>query len=283
MKKFSLMIGLLVIVWSTLLFLAYSDQKRETLDIYFLDIGQGDAALMRTPLGKNVLFDGGPDSAILPEIGKILPYYDQEIDLIVLSHPHADHLAGLVEVIKRYQVKAVVSSASYYKSEIYKEFLYEIKQQEIPYIIAEANQKFKIEEDIIIDILFPFVPVTGLEFKNLNNSSVVLQLNYGQSAILFSGDAEEELENVLIQADADVDANFLKVGHHASSTSSTEEYLLAVDPELAIISSGINNRYGHPHPDTLQMLESHDIDYLRTDTVGTIRLECTLNKCEIFK
>ena len=143
----------------------------EKFHIYFLNVDQGDSILIKTPQNHQILIDGGPQDFVLEELGKVMPFFDREIDLVVLTHPHADHLEGLVEVLKRFRVKAVLLSGVNVFDDTYKEFLKEIHVNNIPIYIAERKIDF-VFGDVMLDVLYPFYPIDGDVYENLNNSSI---------------------------------------------------------------------------------------------------------------
>lgn len=235
------------------------------LQIHALDIGQGDAILVTTPEQHHILVDGGPGSTVLRELPKVLPYLFNEIDLMVLTHPHADHVEGLVSILDRMEVSAVLMVGTEYGTEAYDSFLRKVAEKKLPVYIADDERDFRLGETTI-DVLFPFASIS--EIDNVNNASIVMRIEHGENEILLSGDAEIEEESKLIGLD--LDADILKAGHHGSRTSSTEEFLSEVSPELMIISSGEGNKYGHPHVETLGKAEDFGIDVMRTDQEGTV-------------
>lgn len=237
------------------------------LQIHALDIGQGDAILVTTPEQHHILVDGGPGNRILTELPKVLPYLFDEIDLVVLTHPHADHLEGLIPVLDRMEVGAVLMVGTEYETEAYDSFLRKVAEEKLPVYIADDERDFRLGETTI-DVLFPFASIS--EIDNVNNASVVMRIEHGEDEILLSGDAEIEEEKQLLGLD--LDADILKAGHHGSRTSSTEEFLREVSPKLMIISSGDGNTYGHPHVETLEKAEDFGIEVLRTDQEGTVSI-----------
>ncbi len=237
------------------------------LQIHALDVGQGDAILVSTPEQHHILIDGGPGNAVLTSLPKALPYLFGEIDLMVLTHPHADHVNGLVPILDRMKVKAVLLAGSEYESEAYAAFLKKISDKKIPVYIADDGRDFKLGETTV-DVLFPFDNIG--ETDNVNNASIVMKITNGEDSILLSGDAEIEEESQLLGLD--VDADILKAGHHGSRTSSTAEFLQKVSPEIMIISSGEGNDYGHPHSETLEKADDFGIEVLRTDTQGNVSI-----------
>ena len=264
----------MIFVVSTLivmdLALAHSLLKmNDDFTIYALNVGQGDAILITTPDQHHILMDGGDGNVILPELGEVLPYLYSEIDLLILSHPHADHVEGLIPVLQRFDVNNVLISAPAYDSLIYDAFLDKIDGKQV--FFADDDMDFRLG-DTFLDVLYPFDPFTGLEVENVNNVSPVIRVEYGGKSILLTGDAEQEVEAVLLAASVDVKADVLKAGHHGSRTSSTLAFLEAVDPAIMIISAGVDNSYGHPHEETLEKAADLGIQVFRTDLDGRIKL-----------
>lgn len=245
--------------------------QNKKLKIHFYDVGQGDAVYMRTSKGQDVLIDGGPSSAVLKKIGRDLPFYDRKIELIILSHPEADHLTGLVEVLKRYKVEQIIASEVENDTPVFKEWENLIEEKGIPVNYVLAGSQIVFDENIKMEILHP---TSGfLNNKELNNASLVAKLVFGQISFLFTGDIEKPAEKYLSETKGEIlNADVLKVAHHGSKTSSSKEFIGLVTPKYAIISAGRNNPYGHPHSSVLETLESFDIEILQTNRDGDI--EC---------
>lgn len=241
----------------------------ELLHVYILDIGQGDSILIRTPLQQNILVDGGPDDRVIQRISQILPFYEKTIDLIVLTHPHADHVNGLVDVLKRYNVKTVLLTGASYNYPGYVEFLNLINQKKIQVVMANPKQDLKLG-NILLDIIYPLESISGRSFENLNNSSMVFRLFHGSRKFYFTGDLELAGEENLLKSGLDLRADFLKAGHHGSRTSSSEALLDSIRPLYAGISCGIDNTFKHPHPETIKHLQARGISIYRTDLDGTV-------------
>lgn len=270
-KLFKILGSLLLLVSLLIGFAVNSQQNRQNLEIDFLDVGQGDAILIKTPYEQNILIDGGPNSKVLSQLGRNLAFFDKKIGLLVLTHPHSDHVAGLVEVLRRYQVKKVLMTGVVHTAPDYQAFLGEIKSQQIPVEYAVGIQDYNLGDDLMLKILYPLNDLRKQEIDNLNNSSIVLKLIYKNNSFLFTGDAEELVEIDLLAAKIDLHAQVLKVGHHGSKSSSSPAFLEAVKPQYAVISAGVNNDFGHPHLRTLDNLKKNNIEILRTDQRGTIK------------
>lgn len=243
------------------------------LIVDFLDVGQGDSILITTPDAQRILIDGGPEQTVLTELGEVMPFLHRRLDLVVLTHPHADHVMGLVQVLRRYDVGGVLISGVTYKSDIYDAFLAEVAEQHIPLTLADDDADWRWGE-VTFNVLYPFSLMMGASVDNVNNASVVLLIEYKGHRILLSGDVEQAIEAELLAARVDLDADIFKAGHHGSRTSSTEAFLDAVRPDSVIIQSGEGNSYDHPHPETLEHLTERDIDVYRNDLHGRVRVKC---------
>lgn len=276
-KRLYIVLGVLALLFSVialLLFWVYyrvPESASRKASIAFLDVGQGDAILIKTPFGQNILIDGGPDSSVIGKLEDELPWWDRTIDLAVLTHPHDDHVAGLIDVFKRYHVKKILYSGVVHDSPAYLEWLKLVRDQSVPLAIIDRPQKIIFGSDCFFDILYPRSSFLGLSVPNLNNSSLVAKFVCANDSVLFTGDAESEVEAELIEGGVDLHARILKTGHHGSDTSSSEKFIKAVSAEKAVISVGADNKFGHPSLRTLKRLERSDAEILRTDLSGTIR------------
>lgn len=271
--KIFILFGLITL---NLFFLFFVDQtETNELRIYFFDVGQGDSIFIETPNGNQVLIDGGPDNSVVHKLSKVMPFWDRTIDLVILTHPDADHLTGLIEVLKRYKVKAVMESGIECGKPDCLVWEGVKKKERAVNFSAKLGQKIVFDENIEILVLHPFEYLAGQKVSKANNSSIVAKLVYGGYSFLLAGDIEEQIERKLVLAGIDIDSDYLKVAHHGSKTSSADSFLDVVSPLLAFISSG--NRYGHPHKEVTERLENKGIKYYRTDTYGDILLRCKLN------
>jgi len=226
---------------------------------------------------QQVLIDGGPSPQLLAlELGDRMPFWDRTIELVVLTHPHDDHLSGLVEVLERYQVEQVFYPDLDYESSLYDEWGELIEEKGIPYTPAQARQEIDLGDGVIIRVVNPQTPqITGTEpdidTDIENNGSLVLRLSLGRVSFLLTADIMWEAEFALISRGAELASTVLKVAHHGSYTSTTTEFLAAVSPGVAVISVG-ENRFGHPHQEVLDQLEASlgAENLFRTDEQGTI-------------
>ena len=237
--------------------------------VHFLDIGQGDSELIELPNGEVMLIDGGnrDDSEFLVEYIKNL--HISKIDYVVATHPHEDHIGGLPEVIKTFDIGKIYMPKKTANTRIFESLVSEIKNKGLK--ITEANSGMNIldEKDLNISILAPI----STSYEKINDYSIVSKLKYKDISLLFTGDAERESEKQLLQSEMDLSADLLKIGHHGSNTSSSDEFLDEVKPKYAVISSEKGNNYGHPHKEVIDRLTSRNIKILRTDEMGTIVLE----------
>lgn len=258
--------GLAVLVWY-----AVFTESRSGLLVAFLDVGQGDAIFIQAENGNQVLLDGGPNKAVLRQLSKIMPFYDRSIDMLINSHPHADHLSGLVEVLKRYKVNSVVEPGTDSDSPEYQEWKTLLTDKKIPHFYGKRGMKINLDKNLYLEVLLPNVDVKNLD---PHAGMLVAKLVYGNTSYLLMGDAEKPLENYLVSLEGSrLKANVLKIGHHGSNKSTSEELLGFSSPDYAVISVGKNNSYGHPHKETLEILNRFGIKILRTDELGTIKIK----------
>lgn len=248
-----------------------SSQPDGRLHVYFLNVGQGDAILIRTPGGQNILVDGGPKNNILYELKNTLPAWDSLLDYVILTHPDRDHIEGLISVLKRYPVKHVLATGTYKKDYFSRRFFELIREKNIPLTIAHASSDLQFEPEVFLDVIFPFLQVIEFSEKT-NDSSLISKLIYGKNEILLTGDSEAATEQKLLAEGVALNADVLKVGHHGSKTSTSEDFLRAVNPAYAVISVGKDNSYHHPHPSVIKKLKQCDREILRTDRDGRIEM-----------
>lgn len=245
-----------------------------------LDVGQGDALLIRTPDGQDILIDGGPDESVLTPLGRVLPPGDRDIELMVLTHPHADHVDGLLSVTERYTVRSVVDTGVIFHEQSYEQWRRLLTEKKIPEHLAVAGQRYAVGAMATLDVLWPAAALDDLEITKdnatqgggVNDTSIVLRLTCAGSRAILTGDASEDIESRILEAETDVQAPLLKVGHHGSRYSSSPAWLHAIQPAWAVISVGQNNRYRHPHPTTLLRLRAVEAVILRTDELGDVVL-----------
>jgi len=200
-----------------------------------------------------------------------MPFWDRSLDAVVLTHPHSDHVTGLIDVVKRYQVGMVIESEANYSTPEYAEWHRVLKEEHIPVTIAHAGMRVLLSPKTELDILAPLRSFVGVSLKNVHDAMVVSRLTYGSTTVLLTGDMERPLENQLIASGEDLHADILKAGHHGSKTSTSDELLRAVAPRIAVISVGKKNPYGHPHQEVLDRLRAFGIQTFRTDLDGDVK------------
>jgi len=263
-------LGILLIATIFIWLAVFSQVPDNILEVTFFDVGQGDAIFIETSVGQQVLIDGGPDKTILEKLSQTMPFYDRTIDLVILTHPDADHITGLVEALKYYQIGHILTSGFKKDTAVYQKWRDLIEERNIPLTIAQAGQKIIFSEEIVLKILWPEQSLIKSLSKNINNVSVVGQLVYGQTEFLLTGDIEKEVEQRLLNQGWNLESDILKVAHHGSKTSSSYNFINAVNPQIAVISVGDNNRYKHPDSVVLEQLKEFLL--YRTDKNGDIKI-----------
>lgn len=239
-----------------------------------LDVGQGDALLIQTADHQDILVDGGPNASVLNELSRFLPAGDRQIELVILTHPDADHSTGLVYVLQRFPVQQIFVSDIQAQTDIYQAWQKEVTQKNIPVRTVTQGEVFELGLSTKLEVLWPPKDWRIQHPKvSTNDVSVSLRVTCAGSTVVMTGDGSSTLEEGILQRGMDISAPLLKVGHHGSRTSSTHEFLKAVHPRLAVISVGKKNHYGHPHPATLERLKRLGIRVFRTDQLGSVRLD----------
>ncbi len=278
-------------VWHTL-YVAHEKTQAKELVVAFFDIGQGDAIFIEAPNGNQILVDSGADAKVLQELGKIMPWYDKSLDLIVLTNPDKDHIGGFIPILKRYAVSYALEPGTENKT-LTNSTLHElITEKSVEKILAQRGLRIFLDEtpgrEVVLTVLFPDHDVSK---ESSNDGSIVARLTYGETEIMLTGDAPIAVENRLLNSlnssstapELGLASDILKVGHHGSKTSTGESFVKAIEPKFAVISSGKSNKYGHPNEETLATLEAaaqlgtststtstSSIQILRTDQLGTI-------------
>lgn len=244
------------------------DRPDQELEVHFIDVGQGDSILIRTPEEKVILIDAGVRSAGQVVVDYLAAAGITSIDIIVGTHPHADHIGGLIQVMEELPVGKVIDSGKVHNTLTYQDYLAVIEEKKIPFFEGRAGQEIELDSHVNIKILHPG---SDLDSYCLNNASIVIKLLYGTVGFLFTGDAEKEAEKEILERDYDLSlVNILKVGHHGSRTSTSPSFLDALSPEAAVIFAGQDNPYGHPHSEVIDRLTDAAADVYRTDIHGTI-------------
>ena len=246
------------------------------LTVRFLDVGQGDAALIITPAGNQILVDGGPDNTLIHKIGRALPLWDRTIELVVVSHPHADHLVGLVELLRRYRVRQVISTGVGTDTPEYQTFHQELQRQHIAEIVVDGAARQRLEPGLELR----WFPPLNINSKDLNTTSLALQLAYGSTTFLLLGDLPASSQEALPLAQLKSDV--LKVAHHGSSDALSLTAHSLIHPAWAVISVGENN-YGHPSPRVQKTLERINTKVLTTRANWDVRLQSNSRTVRFFR
>ncbi|MGH7249803.1 MAG: ComEC/Rec2 family competence protein [Minisyncoccia bacterium] len=241
----------------------------KALTFAMLDIGQGDGLFIQSPTGTQIMFDAGPVNKVLSPLSRVMSPFDKTIDAIVITNPDADHIGGFLDILKNYKVSAVFEPGTKNDSKTFQNLKGEIKKQGIKDILARKGMRLDIGGGAFIDILFPDQDVSTWA---TNDGSVVARLSYGSSSVMLTGDATIKTEKIILSENpvAELKSTVLKVGHHGSRTSTSADFVQAVSPTYAVISDGKNNKYGHPHQETLDTLAQFGVKIFRTDLLGTI-------------
>jgi competence protein ComEC len=246
----------------------------ERLRVSFLNVGQGDAIFIQSPTGTQTVIDAGSNGAIIKELGEVMPFFDRSIDLIIGTHPDGDHVGGFPDVLERYDVARVVYGEMQHDApaaDAFEQALIKWRLTKAGRVVVEPHRGDVIDlgGGAYLTILYPDrAPQEGDE---TNDFSIVALLRYGDTSFLFTGDAPHYVEDYLVALDGDsLNVNVLKLGHHGSRTSSSEQFLQTTKPETAIISRSCDNTYGHPHKEVTDRLLFLQIPFLDTCREGTI-------------
>ncbi len=263
-------IAILIVLIATLCiwYAVLREDQHGLLTVSFLDVGQGDSIFIQAPSGRQVLIDGGPDSSVLRQLGRVMPWYDHSIDVLVATHPDADHISGLIDVLGRYDVRAIVQSSVQGGTDMWKTFTTAAGGEGAQLVGAERGQVFELGGGARLEILFPDRVVPRVE---TNVGCVVARLAFGKTAFMLPCDTTAEVEKYLVQLDgANLKSDVLKSAHHGSKTSSSALFLGYVAPEYGIYSRGCDNSYGHPARETIDTFARFEIPTLDTCKEGAI-------------
>lgn len=241
--------------------------QERPLRVWALNVGQGDAIFIQFPGGEQLLIDGGPDDSILAKLGSLLPPWDRTLDAILLTHPDADHVTGLVSVLDRYRVSTVYETGARAHTPPAQAFVDRLTMEGAEYEPLQTGDRLEIA-GVSVTVLWPDESQEGRYPEERNIFSINLFIEYGDASILLTGDAEASVEEIVGPRAGDIDV--LKVGHHGSLTSTSWSFLEHTKPEIALISAGRDNPYGHPHPVIVERLHEHGTTVYRTDLHGDL-------------
>lgn len=268
-RFYNLILSALLFLATTLLAVVVSTpiQQSNPLGVHFIDVGQGDSIFIDTPTHRRVLIDGGKqDSSVAFKIGALMPFYDKRVDVVVATHADSDHIGGLIDVLDRFEVGVLVVHSKANDKFLNQVLLQKAREKQVQVYEARTIQNIAIGE-----VHFEFLrPNSPLKNTNENQNSVVIKMVYKNDSFLFTGDIDNDVEMQFIQDNIDVSADVLKVAHHGSKSSSTDLFIQAVNPSVAVIQAGEDNSYGHPHAQVLERFNAQLV--LRNDHNGTISL-----------
>lgn len=262
-------LGILTLLCVFVGYRAFHPERHSILSVAFLNVGQGDAIFIEAPNGNQVLIDGGPPGqAVLSALGSVMPFYDRFLDVVISTHPDQDHVGGLPAVLEKFEVEQVLEPGISSPTPIYEAFEALVREKHISRVLARRGMAVVLDTQIYLLILFPDRDLPEVE---TNDASIVAKLVYGDTSFLLSGDSPRKIEEYLVTLDGElIDVDVLKAGHHGSKTSTAQPFVAVATPLYAVISAGKDNRYGHPHQETLETLKHFGADIVSTAERGTI-------------
>lgn len=270
LKKYIILILLLSSFFYT--FFSYVQKNffqvsNHNLQFHFIDVGQGDSSLIITPKGKTILIDAGDEAHAKKVVSYVREQGIEKLDLVIATHPDADHIGGMDKVIKNFDIDVFAMPDVSAKTNQYKQIQRELKAKKMKATRLYQGDEVQIDDDIDFEILSP---VKGKKYDDTNEYSIVAKIVYKDTSFILMGDATMENEVDIINNVPDIDIDVLKLGHHGSSTSSSDYFITKTSPNIAIISCGKNNKYGHPHQEVMRVLKKHGVTPYRTDEMGDI-------------
>lgn len=273
MKKILLILVLLLLITGCSL---NDTERANALEVHFIDVGQADSILIKTS-SSSMLIDGGNNS----DADKVVKYLEskgiRKLDYIIGTHPHEDHIGGLDEVVNTFEIGKIIMPKVQTNTKTFESLLNAIKNKGLKVTSAKSGLQFELDSKTKGEVLSPIDD----KYDEINDYSAVIKLTYGNTAFLFMGDASTLVEKEMLEKGVNLRADVLKVGHHGSKYSTSDDFLKAVSPKYAVISVGIDNAYNHPHEETLKKLRS--INPFRTDKDGTIIITSDGNKISVTK
>lgn len=258
----AIVFGLILVIFTIL------GRPNRGLELVFLDVGQGDSTLIKTPNGQTILVDGGPDNKVLRGLGENLPFYRRSIDFLILSHYHDDHITGLIEIIKRYRVKTLIYSGQDSDSLLISELLKVASQYKVELKVLNGQADLSFGPTCNLNLLNPII----LGIKEDPNNSLVSRLDCDGRQFLLAGDNSATVEKALLESGWLLKADIFKASHHGSNYSNSTTFLEKISPSLIVISVGADNRFGHPGNFFLERVATLDIPVERTDTEGDVKI-----------
>lgn len=268
-SSFYVLVLILLSIW------IFAFSVSDNLQIVACDVGQGDAILIQHK-NNQVLIDGGQDKKVLDCLGRHMPFFDRQIEMVILTHPDLDHFGGLIDVFDNYKVLKFGTNGQDVSKEEYRVLVNGVGGMGVEQVTLTSDMVVRLGL-IYLDIVHPAATLEINKEQNIegdaNNQSVVMVLKYAQFKALFTGDIENDVSDQLSNNVKVKNLDYIKVNHHGSRNGLSENLLKAVNPRFAVISAGFKNRYGHPHAEILEMLKKYDVNVLRTDEIGDIVIE----------
>lgn len=269
-----LLITFIYLVWSYQIYF-----KSGNFRLIFFDVGQGDSSLIVTPGGQTILIDGGPDKKVLRGLGSVLPFWRRTIDLLVITHAHDDHIIGLIEVSRRYQIRSILYNNLDFDTPALSSLLKITQNNKIKMIKAQTGMSFNFDNNCILSVLASNQEIQ----KNENDYSIVTKFNCLGKNVLSSGDAGIAIENNLLNQGLDLKTDIFKISHHGSASANSLQFLEAIKPQVVVISVGENNKFGHPTPLILDRLNSLSVDIYRTDINSQLEFLANYKSIRLIK
>ncbi|MEK7530513.1 MAG: ComEC/Rec2 family competence protein [Patescibacteria group bacterium] len=278
----SRLIAILLLIALNLAVWTYEPPKG--LSVTFIDVGQGDAILIETP-NTQVLVDGGPGASVLTGLGEQLPFWDRTLDAVVATHPDADHIGGLSDVLERYTVSTIVEPGINNTTRAWGSFVDAANNEVLAgagHTVASSGMRLNLGGGAYADILYPDHDVS--EIDDTNSGSIVLHVVYGDTSFMLTGDAPTVVEQALfLQYGYGLDSDVLKAGHHGSRTSSSADFVESVSPRYAVFSRGCDNSYGHPHEEVIALFQSLTVQTFDTCNDGAVTFVSDGNSLRVVK
>lgn len=263
--SFLTLIFICVAACSTLIVLG----KEQKLQVTFFDVGQGDAILIETPHGHQMLIDGGPSKRIVELLEHKLSYFDRSLDVVVETHPDSDHVTGLIPVLETFSVDHILASPQEGHTGIFDVLHDQMIHEGATIHSAKKDDRIIFDDGVLVEVLYPTSSFVG-DDRDTNSASVSLLLTYGNQSILLTGDLPSVYEHKLLVSALSHHVTIYKAGHHGSKSSSGNQLLSYIQPEYAVVSAGKDNKYGHPNPETMERLKKYSKEILSTIDKGTI-------------
>jgi len=259
-----LLVSITILIWAPM----YEDRATKKLTVTFLDVGQGDAIFVETPSRRQILIDGGRDNSVLRELGKHMSFWDKTIDMVVATHPDADHVTGLIEVFKRYKIDTFIRPGVKHDTPAVQSLFSTLGNTNTQEKLARRGQVYDFGDGVYITVLFPDRNVSEVES---NTASIILKITFGAHSFLLTGDSPKSIEEYLVSLDGEeLASTVLKAGHHGSKTSSSELFIGFTNPTYTVLSRGCDNSYGHPHKEVLETFIKFSVEVLDTCKDGSI-------------